>query len=254
MLTTTEGVILIVACPLGALLFLAVLNRIWPSSRRHTHNDIIGWQVSILGTIYAVMMGFMLFAVWSSYLSADVNAEAEANSLVSIYRLADGLPPEQRDKIRRLARQYADIVIEKEWPTMHQGGLSPGGYIAIQQLWGAILESKPATLAEQTSMQQTLAELSAMTEHRRVRQHDSQATLPTVLWTVLILGGCITILSACLFGIENFPLHCVQVVSLTLMIALILVAVAEIDHPFQGTVHLSPGGFERARATFTQSP
>jgi len=93
-----------------------------------------------------------------------------------------------------------------------------------------------------------------MSEHRRVRQHDSQAKLPGVLWTVLILGGMITMLSACLFGVDNFRLHCVQMASLALLIALVLVAIAEIDHPFQGSVHLYPNGFERARATFTLIP
>ena len=71
---------------------------------------------------------------------------------------------------------------------------------------------------------------------------------------VLILGGAITMLTSCLFGVENFRLHCVQVASLALLIALILVAIAAIDHPFQGTVHLYPNGFERARATFAQVP
>lgn len=245
---------LILACPIAALLFLWVLNRFWPSSQRHVHNDIIGWQVCILSTIYAVMMGFMLFAVWSRYLTADVNAEAEANCLVSVFRLADGLPAEQREQVHRLARQYADIVIEQEWPSMHTGSLSSSGNKTIQQLWEAVLQSKADTMGEQASMSQALAEISTMTEHRRVRQHDSQANLPEVLWMVLILGGVITMLTSCLFGVENFRLHCVQVASLALLIALILVAIAEIDHPFQGTVHLYPNGFERARATFAEVP
>jgi hypothetical protein len=254
LLTTPEAIILILACPGCALLVLWTLDRFWPSSQRHVHNDIIGWQVTILSTIYAVMMGFMLFAVWERYLTADVNAEAEANCLVSVFRLADGLPPEQRDQVHRLARQYADIVIEQEWPTMHTGGLSSSGNKTIQRLWEVVLATKADTMAEQASVSQALAEISTMTEHRRVRQHDSQTKLPGVLWMVLILGGVITMFSACLFGVDSFPLHCIQAMSLALLIALILVAIAEIDHPFQGTVHLSPNGFERARATFAEVP
>ena len=33
--------------------------------KRRTYNDIIGWQVSVLGTTYAVILGFMLYTVWS---------------------------------------------------------------------------------------------------------------------------------------------------------------------------------------------
>lgn len=67
MLTTFEDVVVILACTLGALLFLWILDHCWPSSRRRDHNDIIGWQVSVLGTTYAVIMGFMLYAVWTSF-------------------------------------------------------------------------------------------------------------------------------------------------------------------------------------------
>jgi len=137
---------------------------------------------------------------------------------------------------------------------MHKGGLGFSGNDTIQQMWTAVLDTRPATSAEQTSMHLALVQISAMTEHRRVRQHDSESTLPGILWAVLIVGAGITLLSSCLFGIEKFSLHCIQVGSLTLLITLILVAIAEIDHPFQGTVHLTPRGFERARSSFTRIP
>ena len=50
----------------------------------------------------------MLYAVWINYGTADVNADAEANALVNVYRLADGLPAEQRDLLKSQARSYAD--------------------------------------------------------------------------------------------------------------------------------------------------
>jgi hypothetical protein len=253
-LTTFEDVIVILACLAGSLLFLWILDRLWPSNLRRTHNDIIGWQVGVLGTIYAVIMGFMIYAVWTSYQDANINAEAEANCLVSVFRLADGLPAPQRDQVHQLAREYANIVIDQEWPVMHRGELGIAGHNTVQQLWTVLLQTRPATFAEQSSMNLALAELSTMTEHRRVRQLESQSKLPGILWTVLIVGGTITMLSSCLFGIENFGLHCVQVVSLTLLVSLILVAIADIDRPFQGTVHIYPRGFERARETFAQIP
>jgi hypothetical protein len=253
-LTAFDNFIVILAFTLGPLPFLYILNRFWPATRRRIHNDIIGWQVGVLGTTYAVIMGFMLYAVWSSYQEAEINAEAEANCLVSVYRLADGLPAAQREQVHQLARQYADIVINEEWPVMHQGKLSLAGHDTIHDLWTAVLQTKPATFGEQTSMNLTLGEISTMTEHRRVRQLESQSKLPGILWLVLIVGGGITTLSSCLFGIEDFRLHCIQVVSLALMLSFILIAIADIDRPFQGTVHIEPRGFDRARETFTQDP
>jgi predicted negative regulator of RcsB-dependent stress response len=239
---------------LASLIFVWLLNRVWPANRRRDHNDIIGWQVGVLGTTYAVILGFMLYAVWTSYQEADINAETEANCLVSVFRVADGLPAAQRDKVHELARGYVKTVIEQEWPAMEKAELGLAGHQTIEKLWTAVLETKPATYAEQTSMNLALTEIDSMTEHRRVRQLQSQSKLPGILWVVLIAGGIITTLSACMFGIDNFRLHCLQVVSLTLLLSLILVAIADIDRPFQGAVHVQPRGFERARDTLAQLP
>jgi len=253
-LTTFQDVLVVLGCMLASLVFVWLLNRVWPASQRRDHNDIIGWQVGVLGTTYAVILGFMLYAVWTSYQEADINAETEANCLVSVFRAADGLPAAQRDKVHELARGYVKTVIEQEWPAMEKAELGLAGHQTIEKLWTAVLETKPATYAEQTSMSLALTEIDNMTEHRRVRQLQSQSKLPGILWVVLIAGGIITTLSACMFGIDNFQLHCLQVVSLTLLLSLILVAIADIDRPFQGAVHVHPLGFERARDTLAQLP
>jgi len=253
-LTTPEDVILILTSIAGALGFLWFLKHFWPSSQRRDHNDIIGWQVSVLGTTYAVIIGFMLYAVWTTLQTAEINADGEANCLVNVFRLANGLPAEQRAQVHKLARDYAETVINDEWPAMLAGRLNPSGHGVIQQLWSTVMQAKPATFSEQTSMNLTLSEISSMTEHRRLRELQSQTQLPDILWGVLLVGGIITIMSSCLFGTENFKLHCVQVFSLTLLLSLALVAIADIDRPFQGAVHVNPRGFERARATFREFP
>jgi hypothetical protein len=249
-LTAFEDVLVVLGCILVSVVVLWLLNRVWPADQRRDHNDIIGWQVSVLGTTYAVILGFMLYAVWTSFQTADVNADSEANCLVSVFRLANGLPASQRDQVHQLAREYANVVIEQEWPAMQRGELSHAGHHAIEQIWSVVMQTKPATFEEQTSMNLALTEIDSMTEHRRVRQLQSQSKLPGILWIVLVAGGIITLLSSCMFGIDNFGLHCLQVVSLVLLISLILIAIADIDRPFQGVVHVSSRGFERARETF----
>jgi hypothetical protein len=253
MLTATQSVFIVLFCVLLTLVFLLLMRRFWPSSQRREHNEIIGWQVSVLGTTYAVIMGFMLYAVWTDFNSAEMTADAEANCLVNVYRLSEGLAPAERDPIQRLARAYADAMINEEWPAMNEGSLSLNGHRIVQQLWSTTMQAKPASLSEQTSYNHVVTELTNMTEHRRVRELQSKSKLPGILWTVLIVGGVITTLSSCLFGTENFKLHAMQVFSLSLLLALALVAIADIDRPFRGAVHINPLGFEHARDTFAES-
>ena len=106
---------------------------------------------------------------------------------------------------------------------------------------------KTASPTEVIAQDHALYELSALTEHRRTRILQSTSRLPAVLWCVLIVGGALTIASACLFGSGNWILHTLQVFAFSLLIALGLVAIAEINRPFQGAVHVSNYAFLRAQ-------
>ena len=112
------------------------------------------------------------------------------------------------------------------------------------------MQAKPASLSEQTSWNHVLTELTNMTESRRLRELQSKSKLPGILWTVRIVGGVLTTMSSCLFGTGNCKLHAIQVFSLSLLLALALVAIADIDRPFRGAVRIGPAGFEHAREPF----
>lgn len=248
MLDTRENVLLVILIVGSALLFRFLLERLWPSALRSRHNDIIGWQVSILGTTYAVILGFMLYTVWTNFGLAEINADHEANAVVNVYRLADGLPAQQRDELRRAARTYADEVVTRDWPAMaHNDNSAPESSRVNQSMWRILMSVKAASPTEITAEDHALYELSALAEHRRIRLLQCTSRLPDILWCVLIVGAIITIVSGCMFGASNAFLHSIQVFTFSLLIALVLVAIADIDRPFQGSVHVSDAAIRRAQ-------
>src|SRR5215472_64717 len=121
MATIHQNVIVVTITILVSLLAMAGLNRVWPREQRRQYNDLIGWQLSILGTTYAVILGFMLYTVWTSFGEAERNVDIEANAVVNLYRLADGLPESQRTQLQTLARSYAETAIQQDWPEMARG-------------------------------------------------------------------------------------------------------------------------------------
>jgi hypothetical protein len=247
MLNTTESVLIPLFAVIGSLLFMLGLNRIWPWEKRRAHNDVIGWQLSILGTTYAVILGFMLYAVWTNFGSADLNVDLEANALVNVYRLAAGLPDEQRTKLEKLALTYADVAINQDWPQMRHNLVPDTSQRINRDMWKVLMSVKVASPAESTAEDHALSELSSLTEHRRTRLLQSISQLPGVLWFVLIIGGVVTVASSCLFGSENVALHTLQVFAFSLLISMGLVAIADIHRPFQGVVHVSDDAFRRAQ-------
>jgi uncharacterized protein DUF4239 len=243
------SIVIILICIASALAFLFLIHRLWIPSRRQLHNDAIGPNVSVIGTTYAVLIAFMLSGVWNEMQAASVNTEQEANSLVNIFRFAQQLPSDARAEIQKLARDYARVMIDEEWQDMTEEKSSPEGHAITHALWSAIANVQPHTATEQQFMDHSLNELTTMTEHRRIRLLQSRQRLPPLLWAVLIVGGIVTVGSTCLFGIEDFKLHIVQVFEISFLISLMLIAIAAIDRPFQGQVHVPSDAFRYALDT-----
>lgn len=253
MLNTSQNIYLVIVWVTISVTYLLLLNRLWNPHRRQPHNDVIGWQISILGTVYAVMIGFMLYAVWANYQKAETNVNGEANALINLFRSADGLPPAQRSAIEIAAVNYGTAVVAQEWPEMTRDQVPHAAKPFIVQLWSLLTQTQAQNYSQQVSLHQAMQELSTLTEHRRIRTLDSESGMPTILWTVLVIGGIITIASCGLIGTENIALHFTLIIAISLLISLSLVAIADIDRAFQGGVHVSSEAFVRAQATMLGS-
>jgi hypothetical protein len=48
----------------ASLVFTLVMSRLRPVARRYAESDQVGWQLNVLGTTYAVTLGFMLYTGW----------------------------------------------------------------------------------------------------------------------------------------------------------------------------------------------
>jgi hypothetical protein len=247
MLDTAQNVVIVIVSVACSVSFMAAVNYYWPAEQRRGHNDLIGWQLSVLGTTYAVIIGFMLYTVWTDFGAAELNADAEANSLVNLYRLSDGLEPVQGTKIKELTRAYGDAVVYQEWPEMAANTIPSETRAIARQMWATLTSTKGASPTQITAEDHALYELSAMSGYRRIRLVESESRIPGVLWFVLLVGGVVTIASTCMFGAANGILHVLQVIAFSLLVALVLAAIADINRPFQGSVHVSDYAFRRAQ-------
>jgi Protein of unknown function (DUF4239) len=248
MLSLLDDLLIIIAVVSASLLVTALINRLWPAEHRYTADDyLIGYQLGVLATMQAVITGFMLYAVWTNFTTSQLNVDLEASAVTNLYQLAAGLPPEPRAQIESLTRAYADTVIHEDWPQLARGVMPDAGSRRIDQLmWHTLATVGTTTPSEAAAQDHALGQLSTLTQLRRIRFLESATRLPGIFWCVLLIGGVLTILSVIIFGSRKYPVHCFQVFCLSLMIALSLLAIADLDRPFRGWVHVGDYAFERA--------
>jgi hypothetical protein len=244
-------ILTIAGCVLAALAFLWLVTRSSAANSRKESNDFTGAVVAVIGTTYAVILAFMLSGVWNMLQQAQANAEQEANALVNVWRISADINPNLGEQIRASCQKYAEAVVNLEWPAMEaQKPLPSEADDVIDRLWVLAGDSQAHSGADSIASYQLLEELRILTECRRIRLMHSREELPGILRAVLIAGGVITIAACCFFGVPSFRFHVLQVIVLSFLISLVLVAIADLDRPYQGNDVVQPDGFEFALRAF----
>ena len=246
MLSYLESSFAVLTALVASLLVVAVLNRLWPMHQRKLVNDVTGWQLGILGTTYGVILGFMLYTVWTDFRVADVDANLEATALMNVYRIAGGLPSPQREAMQGLAVKYADMVVHQEWPAMQRQEDARGSTAVNAEMWRVLTDAKLDGSVPANAMDHLTSTLGDLTERRNLREQEFEIRLPAMLWLLLLAGGVATVGSACLLGNDNEWLHYCQVFALTFVVAVTLAAIADLARPYEGAVAVSPIAFQRA--------
>jgi NADH:ubiquinone oxidoreductase subunit 6 (subunit J) len=227
-----------------------LVQRLVPPDLREEHNNVAGFIYAVLGVSYAVLLAFVVIAVWQDYKTAQSNVESEANELAGVYFLASQLPEPERTRVRDLARTYARVVVEQEWPMMERGETSPRADSLLRQLRLKLLEFDPRTKGEQVLYERGLTQVHDTADARRLRLLEVREGIPDLLWVVLVGGGVITVSFTYLFGLKSNVAHALMVAALTLVICSILFTVAEFNNPFSGVVEIRPDAFREVLGSF----
>jgi Protein of unknown function (DUF4239) len=235
---------------LVAVTGLVVVQRLVPPDRREEHNDVAGFIYAVLGVAYAVLLAFVVIAVWQDYNTAQTNVESEAHELAGVYFLASRLPEPESTRLQELARTYARVVVEEEWPMMEHGQTSPRADSLVRQLRLKLLHFDPRTRGGQVLYERGLTDLHNAIDARRSRLLEVREGIPNLLWVVLVLGGVITVSFTYLFGLKSNVAHALMVAALTLLICAILFTIGEFDYPFSGVVEIRPEAFREVLRSF----
>ena len=223
---------------------LTLVQRLVSPGLRQEHNDVTGFIYAVLGVAYAVLLAFVVIAVWEQYQAARDTTDREANELAEIYWLAYQLPESEGRQVQELAQSYARVVVEEEWPLMEDGQFSPQAWALVDEIRQRIGQFESSTSNEQVLQDQGLTRVHDLADARRLRLLETHEDIPTILWVVLLSGGVITIGFTYLFGLENTRAHSLMVGALAAVIALVLFTIYSLDNPFAGDVRLDPEALE----------
>jgi len=240
------ALLLTVGAAVYSICLMLMTRTTYGVDRLKLNNEVAGFKFAVVGVFYAVMLAFVVIAVWEDFRKTEEAVRDEAKAVVDLHRVTFALPFEGGTEIRRHLTDYANDVREHEWPTMAVGEPSDVVVKDLDQLSRAIFDFKPQSWQELALYQDALRLLAVMTDNRNERLDSSDGSMPAILWFVLIVGGLITLGYPAFFGSTNLLAQILMTGALAALVALAMLLGLAFDYPFTGEVRISPIPFDHA--------
>ena len=201
-----------------------------------TNNEVAGFKFAVIGVLYAVLLAFVVIIAWERFANAEKALVMEAGSAATVYRLAPGLGEAPAAAVRTRLIAYLQSVLDDDWPAMATGRPSPVTTRALNSLFDAVVQFRPADLHDADVQQDLLHELDLLTQARRDRLVMAGGTVPGAIWFVLFLGAVLTISFTFFFGTQNVITQSLMTGVLAALIFSAILVIIAIDRPFTGAV------------------
>jgi hypothetical protein len=214
--------------------------------RLSLNNEVAGFKFAVIGVFYAVLLAFIVVAVWEDFRNTEATIRDEAKAAVDLHRITFALPGEAGADIRKHLVAYTEDVREYEWPAMAVGQSSDVVAGDLDRLTKAIFSVNPATSQEMALYQDALRLLARLTDNRNERLDSADGSVPGILWFTLIVGGLITLGYPAFFGSTNVLAQVLMTASLAVLVAIALLLGLVFDYPFTGDVQVSSLPFAQA--------
>jgi len=228
---------------LGVL--LSVVGLIWVRQRVHIdslmqNHEVGGYMLSVVGTMYAVLLGLVVVDAMTRFQEARTIVEAEANSLADVFVLSRRFPEEKQKKIQALCLGYVTEVVEVEWKLMGSGEKSFKARKLVFDLIQEVTDFEPVTESQKAIYPMAVNSVCSLWDNRRARTNISDNGMPIEEWVVLILGAMVCSVFSYFFGLKNLKAQVIMTALSSSLIALNLFLVLMFGYPFSGDMKIKP--------------
>ena len=199
-----------------------------------------GFKYMFVAGIYAGFLGFLLFGVFNRYDKVRAAVIEEVSELTTLDRLAIAFPAGTKTTLRDGLKQYAEQVVELEWPLMRARAADPVAMTSFDTLERTYAAVEPITRKQQEVMKFSRKILSGIREKRGVRVLRSLGALHVLLWAVTLAGTAVAIVLPWVLGSPNVNATMLMSILATLLMASVILVVLKLSYPFSGSSGIPP--------------
>ena len=227
-----------------SLLGLLLFRKIFPNILDKANNDFISLSLSTVGLFSSVLISLIVVNTWNFYTNVEQIVNQEAHAVEDFYRGAQGMPEPTKSILIKNVENYIQIVTTEEWPEMNAGKIvSDNGRKILLSAYDVLLNFKTHDPIIANIHSKLLSQLSNLFDARRDRILSTKAHVPGVIWLVMFLSACLTIVVSYFYTAETFAIHMIAIGFITASLTSTLFLIVIFAHPYQGSMRIEPETF-----------
>src|SRR6516165_7243235 len=141
-----EALLVILFTAIAAVVATNFVRRALGLDDRRQHHEVGNAVYLQIGVVFAVLLAYVFNEVWGEYNAAAQAINGECGALHEAAMLAHDLPDGQGQRVEQAILNYAEVVINVEWPALEQRKTSPeavNAFAAIVESAGRLNATRP---------------------------------------------------------------------------------------------------------------
>ena len=250
--------VVIIGATVAAAFAVSLLTRAFFNAQQlELDNGLTSAVYATLGTLYAVLIAFVVSGVWQSFSGAGTAVNNEANSLADVLLVMGSISVERAGKTRESARAYVQSVID-HWDLVERATRNnrPAEEINLDTsiaLVRSILAVKPDGAREIELYSQALDLTAVWLDARRNRLRSARGNTASALWGLLFTGAFVLFAFHGLFVTHAWAVWAVLLLGFSLIVGLAFYLIFSLDSPFTGGLCAGPEPFQWLLQDFNRS-
>ena len=246
------GTVICVISAIAAIAGMLIVRKKVGVKRLASLHEVSGDMLSVVGTLYAVLLGFVVVDAMTHMQEMRITVEQEANAVANVYLVSDGLPENISLKMQKHCIKYVDVVTDVEWKSMKQGKAIDEAHVLTWKMWREAVNLQCDTEGEGAVKDRLLEELSSLSDNRRTRLVMAAHGVAPTMWVFLIIGGVLTVVFTYFFGLESLNAQSIMTGLVAVTLSLNLFLVYLFGYPFRGDVAVYPDAFTLDKKIFAE--
>jgi hypothetical protein len=210
-------------------------------SENHT---VASYIFNAFSLSYCVLLAFIVYENWFNYDRAQQNVFHETSYISNLYRDTRILPDSLKTRVTEKLINYTKAVINDEWIKFAEGNTSTVTDSAIGDLYKTYISIPVSQIPNPYLYQVSLDKLNFVSQYRRMRILDMEQTVPSVVWSVLIICFIVSVGYAYFFATKGKKVHMFLIATYVIVNILIFYLIYVLDHPYKGYACISSDPYQ----------